>query len=434
MSRPADTPAFVPGASPLRWLMLGLVWLLYASFGITSGTIAPLVDPIIDDLGMTYSQMGLVLGAWQLVYIATAYPLGALIDKLGVRRSLGIGIFIVWLSLVLRGVATDFPTLFLAVALFGVGGPIISIGAPKVVSLWFQGNQRGLAAGIYTTGPVSGAAIALATAASVVMPLTGTWRGISLVYGGVVLVVMLLWWVFARDIESPPESAGRRAEASVSLLETLRALLRIRNVQVIVVLAVATFLLNHGLNNWLPTLLQEKDMTLSQAGSWTAASTLAGTLGLIAIPAIARHGYRAMTMAFLLLLASGTTLGLATLGDASLIGSLMLSSIVTGAHDAGTDPDIDGDPGCRRAADGRGRGALLRCGGDRRVWRAVPPGHTPGRHRLPDAGGVVPGGSFGCAGADIALDPGATRPGELRASLLRSPMMRPRKSPLRGSV
>ena len=328
MSRPADTPAFVPGASPLRWLMLGLVWLLYASFGITSGTIAPLVDPIIDDLGMTYSQMGLVLGAWQLVYIATAYPLGALIDKLGVRRSLGIGIFIVWLSLVLRGVATDFPTLFLAVALFGVGGPIISIGAPKVVSLWFQGNQRGLAAGIYTTGPVSGAAIALATAASVVMPLTGTWRGISLVYGGVVLVVMLLWWVFARDIESPPESAGRRAEASVSLLETLRALLRIRNVQVIVVLAVATFLLNHGLNNWLPTLLQEKDMTLSQAGSWTAASTLAGTLGLIAIPVIARHGYRAITMAFLLLLASGTTLGLATLGDASLIGSLMLSSIV----------------------------------------------------------------------------------------------------------
>ena len=328
MSRPADTPAFVPSASPLRWLMLGLVWLLYASFGITSGTIAPLVDPIIDDLGMTYSQMGLVLGAWQLVYIVTAYPLGALIDKLGVRRSLGIGIFIVWLSLVLRGVATDFPTLFLAVALFGVGGPIISIGAPKVVSLWFQGNQRGLAAGIYTTGPVSGAAIALATAASVVMPLTGTWRGISLVYGGVVLVVMLLWWVFARDIESSPAGAGRREEASVSLLETLRALLRIRNVQVIVVLAVATFLLNHGLNNWLPTLLQEKDMTLSQAGFWTAVSTLSGTLGLIAIPAMARHGYRAMTMAFLLLLASGTTLGLATLGDASLIGSLMLSSIV----------------------------------------------------------------------------------------------------------
>ncbi|MDP6102849.1 MAG: MFS transporter, partial [Dehalococcoidia bacterium] len=328
MNRPENSSAFVPSKSPLRWLMLGLMWLLYASFGITSGTIAPLVGPIVDDLDMTYSQMGLVLGAWQLVYIVTAYPLGVLIDKLGVRRSLGIGVLVVWLSLVLRGVAGDFPTLFLAVALFGVGGPIISVGAPKVVSLWFQGNERGLAAGIYTTGPVTGVAIALATAASVVMPLTGTWRGISLVYGAVVLVIVLLWWTFARDVQTPSGDAGQADSEPVSLMQMLRILLRIRNVQIIAILAVATFLLNHGLNNWLPTLLQERDMTLSQAGFWTAASTLAGAFGLLVIPAMARHGYRAMTMIVLLLLASGTTVGLATLTDASLICSLMLSSIV----------------------------------------------------------------------------------------------------------
>jgi cyanate permease len=308
--------------------MLGLVWLLYVSFGITSGTIAPLVGPIVDDLNMTYSQMGLVLGAWQLVYIVTAYPLGTLIDRFGVRRSLGVGVFVVWLSLILRGVAGDFPTLFLAVALFGVGGPIISIGAPKVVSLWFEGNERGLAAGIYTTGPVTGVAIALATAASVVMPLTGSWRGISLIYGGVVLAIMVMWWGFARDIQPHSGNAGQASGESVSLIGTLGTLLRIRNVQVIVVLAVATFLLNHGLNNWLPTLLQERDMTLTQAGFWTAVSTLAGAFGLLFIPLIARHGYRTMTMAVLLLLASATTVGLATLNDTSLIGTLMISSIV----------------------------------------------------------------------------------------------------------
>jgi MFS family permease len=328
MNRSERPSAFVPSKSRLRWLMLGLVWLLYVSFGITSGTIAPLVSPIVDDLNMTYSQMGLVLGAWQLVYIVTAYPLGTLIDRFGVRRSLGVGVFVVWLSLILRGVAGDFPTLFLAVALFGVGGPIISIGAPKVVSLWFEGNERGLAAGIYTTGPVTGVAIALATAASVVMPLTGSWRGISLIYGVVVLVIMVMWWGFARDIQPHLGNAGQASGESVSLMGTLGTLLRIRNVQVIVVLAVATFLLNHGLNNWLPTLLQERDMTLTQAGFWTAVSTLAGAFGLLFIPLMARHGYRTMTMAVLLLLASATTVGLATLNDTSLIGTLMISSIV----------------------------------------------------------------------------------------------------------
>ena len=93
--------------------MLGLVWLLYASFGVATGTIAPLVSLIVKDLSMTYGQMGIVLGAWQLVYIVTAYPLGILIDRLGVRRSLGIGISVVWLSVVLRGLSVDFYTLFL---------------------------------------------------------------------------------------------------------------------------------------------------------------------------------------------------------------------------------------------------------------------------------------------------------------------------------
>jgi len=62
MNNSDQAPTFVPSKSRLRWLMLGLVWLLYVSFGITSGTIAPLVGPIVNDLNMTYSQMGLVLG------------------------------------------------------------------------------------------------------------------------------------------------------------------------------------------------------------------------------------------------------------------------------------------------------------------------------------------------------------------------------------
>ena len=37
---------------------------------------------------MNYTEMGRVLGAWQLVYIATALPCGAMIDRLGLRRSL----------------------------------------------------------------------------------------------------------------------------------------------------------------------------------------------------------------------------------------------------------------------------------------------------------------------------------------------------------
>ncbi len=313
----------MPHESSFRWVMLALIWLLYFSFGITSATIPPLTIPIIEDLEMTYSQMGLVLGAWQLVYIVTAYPLGALVDSLGVKKSLLIGIFLVWVSLVLRGLSGNFLMLFLSVALFGFGGPIISIGAPKVISIWFSGNQRGIAAGVYTTGPLIGASLVLATAASWVMPLTGSWRGISLIYGAAVLFTMLLWVLFSRDGASDPDNSEQRSVSAV-----FNDLIHIRNVQIIMVLAIATFCLNHGLNNWLPTLLQEKSMTLSEAGFWTAISTMTGVIGLIVVPSLARFGYRVISLFILFMIASATTFCLAVLTDMPLLTVLFLSSVV----------------------------------------------------------------------------------------------------------
>jgi len=68
--------------------MLSGVWLLYFCFGMTVTSLAPLVRPITYELNMNYTEMGRVLGALQLVYIATALPCGAMVDRLGLRRSL----------------------------------------------------------------------------------------------------------------------------------------------------------------------------------------------------------------------------------------------------------------------------------------------------------------------------------------------------------
>ncbi|MEX2599080.1 MAG: MFS transporter, partial [Dehalococcoidia bacterium] len=280
-----------------RWRMLGLVWLAYICFGLTATTIAPLVGPILRDLDMSNSQMGLVLGVWQLMFIVTASPLGTLVDRMGERRAIAIGIVTVLASLVLRSLAIDFITLLFAVALFGVGGPIISIGAPKVVSLWFRGNQRGLAAGIYATGPVIGMSIALTTAASVVLPLTGSWRGVSVVYGGFVVLVLVLWLLFARNAPAEARSDGNGEQETERGFSALRALLRIGNVRIILILGMAAFMLNHGLQNWLPTLLEEKGLTLERAGMWVGIATALGVLGQLLVPVMARQGYRVFALA-----------------------------------------------------------------------------------------------------------------------------------------
>ena len=162
-----------PPEKRYRWVMLTLAWLLYVSYGLVAFSLPPLVTPIIAELNISHSQMGIIMGAWPLTYIIVAAISGAIIDRWGIRKSIFLGIVLIGLSEVLRFFTNGFAAMFLCVALFGVGGPMISIGAPKTISLWFRGKGRGMAVGIYTTGTWIGGLVAMSSVNSLFMPLTG---------------------------------------------------------------------------------------------------------------------------------------------------------------------------------------------------------------------------------------------------------------------
>lgn len=105
--------------SGYRWLILSMGWLIYFCFGLINTAVAPLVAPIMLDLGLSYTQMGVIAGAWQLVYIFTAQLLGLLIDRLGVYRSLLLGGAIISASSLLRALASGFWGLFFSLGEIG---------------------------------------------------------------------------------------------------------------------------------------------------------------------------------------------------------------------------------------------------------------------------------------------------------------------------
>lgn len=309
--------------SGYRWVMLALVWLLYASFGLVRQAPAPLVEPIVQDLQITYTQMGTILGAWPLLYIAVAYLAGTMLDRIGLRRALVLGALVMAVSGLLRAFAGDFNTMFLAVALFGIGGPTISVGAPKLIAIWFRGRERGTAAGIYTTGSVLGGVAALTTANALVLPLTGSWRATLFVYGVVALGAALLWALLARD-PTGQQTMDKDAQGRKS---GLRDLLRVRNVQLVLVMAFAALVTNHGITNWLPVLLQRGGMTPTEAGFWAAAPHVAGAVAVLFLPRLAPPGQHRVMIAAMLAIAALSTIGLLLASGPLLTAALLLHGI-----------------------------------------------------------------------------------------------------------
>ena len=263
--------------------MLAGVWFCYMTFGLSMASLAPLVREIESDLDFSHSAMGTVLGAWQFVYIFAAIPCGILLDRIGARWGLAIGALIIGLSGIFRGFAEEYIDLLIAVALFGLGGPLISAGAPKVVSERFEGKDRGLAMGIYITGPGIGAVTALLLTQPLILPwLEGNWRALLQIWGGVSLAAGLFWLLVAKESPRTPDSIEGQ-----SIMSGLVELLRIPAVRVILLMSVAVFSINHGMGNWLVEILQSFGADASRASALATIPVVVGILSALTLPRMA---------------------------------------------------------------------------------------------------------------------------------------------------
>ena len=301
---------------PYRWVILALVWLLYAAFGLVNRSVSPLVTPILEDLNMSYSQMGIILGSWQLTYIVVAIIAGTIIDKWGVRKSLFIGTVIIGLSAALRYFPSGFGSLLPVVAIFGIGGPLISIGAPKTIASWFRGKGRGTAVGIYTTGPWVGGLLALAATNSFVMPIAGySWRLTFVYYGFLVLIIALLWWFLARDIKPTGATEGE------SIGKVFSRLIRIRTVRLILIMGLLSFAIMHGFTNWLPRIIESGGISPAAAGFMASIPVIAGIPAVLVIPRLVPPHLRGRLIALLaLVVAVALLVSVNTLGFPLFVG------------------------------------------------------------------------------------------------------------------
>ena len=288
MSSVKEIPNFKASGSPLRFAVLAGVWLAYFCFGMTIVTLAPLVAEISADLHLSRSQMGVVLGAWQLIYIGSAIPLGILLDRTGVRRGLMFAFIMIAVSVALRSQAVGYASLFLAVAVFGLGGPLVSVGAPKAISLWFEGRGRGMAMGIYMTAPMLGSMAGLSLTNGLFMPLMdGNWRAVMLLYAGFIIASSLVWWLITASPRCKQVEGEYTNEPGGSQKENFKRLIRIPAFQIVLAISIGIFFCNHSMNNWLPEILRSKGIDATTAGFLASVPVVFSVLSSLVIPRLA---------------------------------------------------------------------------------------------------------------------------------------------------
>lgn len=190
----------------IRWLMIGLIFVVDVLMFIDRVNISIAAKYIIPEYGLTEVQMGSVFSAFVLGYALLQIPGGWLGDHFGPRRVLAFAI--AWWS-AFTAVTAIAGELFL-VPLFGIVGSFIVvrvlIGAGEAAAIpnrnrlianWIPPHERALAIGIGGSGSMTGAALTPPLIVGIMLTLG--WRAAFYLAGAIGIGLAVVWYWLARD-------------------------------------------------------------------------------------------------------------------------------------------------------------------------------------------------------------------------------------------
>ncbi len=167
-------------ATARHWYMAAVLTLLYIYAQIDGSAIIILVTPIKQDLGVTDTQMSLLLGfSFAAFYSILGLPAGYLVDRMARRKVMGIGILL-WSAMTMScGLAQTYWQLFVARCGVGIGEAAITPASYSLIRDGFPPDKRGKAFGLFSAGSFIGAALAvMITGALLGAVSSGALRGV----------------------------------------------------------------------------------------------------------------------------------------------------------------------------------------------------------------------------------------------------------------
>ena len=168
-----------PRGDRYAWYVVAVLLLLNVSSFIDRQVMALLVTPIKADLGLSDTQMSLLLGpAFAATFAFSAFIVGRLVDRGNRPAIIALGVAAWSVMCTASGVANTFGQLFAARVGVGIGEATLSPSANSLIADYFAPEQLATAMSVFTSGVFIGSGLAYFIGGTVIEAVSGLepWR------------------------------------------------------------------------------------------------------------------------------------------------------------------------------------------------------------------------------------------------------------------
>ena len=295
-------------------------------------SVIPAMFPILEkSMGLTFTQLGLIAFALNMVSSVMQPVVGLYTDKKPIPYALPIGLTSSMLGVLGLAFAPSFLTILLSVIFIGLGSAIFHPEGSRVAYM-AAGNRRGLAQSIYQVGGNSGQALAPLITALILVPLGqfgAIWFTVVAALAVGFLIYIANWYSRKlKVIEAAKKTKEKKNTNSKALSKSIRNALII-----IIFLIFARSWYVSAISNFYAFFAIDKyELTIASSQIYIFTFLLMGAVGtFLGGPLADRFGKRTVILLSLLVTAPlsillpfvGSTLSIIIL---ALIGIILMSS------------------------------------------------------------------------------------------------------------
>jgi MFS family permease len=293
-----------------RWVVLAVFMLVNLTMQMLWIAYAPITSMASTYYGVSELWIGLLAMSFMIAFIPLSLPASWLIDTRGFRTAVGLGVVLMSVFGIARGLAgSNYALVLLSTIGIAVAQPFLLNSWTTVSANWFPAGQRATAVGLITLANLVGTAIGM-----VLTPLlvdTMSIAAVQVVYGVAAAASAAAFLGLARERPvTPPCPPGMEERAL--MLAGLKHAFRVKPFLVYLGVVFVGMGVYNGVTTWVEQIVHPRGFSATDAGLIGALMLGGGLIGAVVVSALSdRQQKRVRFLVLGLVLAVPGLLGVA---------------------------------------------------------------------------------------------------------------------------